>query len=45
MESGFTDAELRAIYGKLDKNRNGLGAERGLKGEQMVKGWYRMVDL
>eukprot|EP00435_Cladocopium_sp_Y103_P068633 s349_g31.t3 len=24
VESGFTDAELRAIYGKLDKNRNGM---------------------
>lgn len=23
VETGFTDAELRAIYGKLDKNRNG----------------------
>ncbi|CAK9012291.1 Hypothetical protein SCF082_LOCUS11451 [Durusdinium trenchii] len=24
VENGFTDAELRAIYGKLDKNRNGI---------------------
>ena len=28
VETGFTDAELRAIYGKLDKNRNGAGEGR-----------------
>lgn len=38
VENGFTDAELRAIYGKLDKNRNGPEAEEGGFGRIQIRG-------
>lgn len=42
LDAGFTDQELRAIYGKLDKNRNGpLKRHETASTPRFSKGWLQ----